>query len=312
MKPASRDQEFKKTIRKHYRTQGRHDLSWRKTRDPYAILVSEVMLQQTQVSRVEGYYARFLARFPDFPSLAHAATGDVLAAWQGLGYNRRALSLKRLAEIVMREHGGVLPSDREALARLPGIGKGTSGSLMAFAFDRPEIFIETNIRRVFIHHFFPRTRRGVTDAEIGRYIQRTMDHAHPREWYWALMDYGASLGKGAATGTKERTIARTRSVSDRNGNLGPFANPNRRSAHYRIQRAFKGSDREMRGRVLRYLLAVRDAGEEGSSGIAETRLAAVVGASGREGAVRMRRVLSQLLQEGFIIERQGFISINNE
>ncbi len=294
MGPTLREKEFIRTVRKHYRTQGRHDLPWRKTRDPYAILVSEVMLQQTQVSRVEGYYARFLARFPDFPSLARAATGDVLAAWQGLGYNRRALSLKRLAEIVVRDHGGTLPFGREALEELPGIGKGTSGSLMAFVFNHPEVFIETNIRRVFIHHFFPRMRRGVTDEEIGRYIKRTMDRAHPREWYWALMDYGAARGKDA-------------------GNPGPRSNPNRRSAHYRIQSAFKGSDRELRGRILRYLLAARDgAGGNGAPGIAEARLAGAVGASGKGGIARMRRVLSQLLREGFIIETQGLISINNK
>lgn len=292
--------DFKRAVRKHYRTQGRHGLPWRNTRDPYAILVSEIMLQQTQVSRVEGYYGKFLARFPDFAALAGAGTGELLAAWQGLGYNRRALALRRLAETVMREHGGKLPEDRALLARLPGIGKGTSGSLMAFAFNKPEIFIETNIRRAFIHHFFPRTRRGVTDAELERCIQETLDRAHPREWYWALMDYGAALGRAAAkTGS-----ARAGSV-----------NPNRRSAHYRKQSAFRGSDRELRGRILRYLLSERakDTGI-GGSGIDAGRLAAAVGipvgGSDEAESDTLRRVLAQLAREGFITEKRNLIYIN--
>lgn len=287
MDAAKKTAAFKIAVRRHYRTQGRHDLPWRKTRDPYAILVSEVMLQQTQVSRVEGFYGRFLARFPDFRSLAHARPSDVLAVWQGLGYNRRALSLKRLAEAVVRDHGGRLPEDRAALEGLPGIGKGTSGSLMAFVFNRPEPFIETNIRRAFIHYFFPRTKRGVTDAEIERYIQRTMDRAHPREWYWALMDYGAALGKTAV-------------------------NPNRRSAHYKRQSAFKGSDRELRGRILRYLLSRKGAEAiKGKKGLDKAELAVAAGTFGAMEPGKIERVVSRLLQEGFIIERRGSIYIND-
>ncbi len=282
---------FKSAVRHHYRLQGRHDLPWRKTRDPYAILVSEVMLQQTQVSRVEGFYGRFLEKFPDFRTLADARASDVLAAWQGLGYNRRALSLKRLAETVMGEYGGNLPSDRAALERLPGIGKGTSGSLMAFVFNKPELFIETNIRRVFIHHFFPRMRRGVTDEEIERYIQRTMDHAHPREWYWALMDYGATLGRSAQ---------------------GIGSNPNRRSAHYKKQGTFRGSDRELRGRILRYLLSQKNAkGESAKKGVNKGQLAAFAGISGSVESGRIERVVSRLLEEGFIIKRRNSIYIND-
>ena len=145
---------FRKEIWAYYRRAGRGDLPWRHTRDPYAILISEIMLQQTQVVRATEYYKKFLKRFPNFRSLARAKTGDVLAAWQGLGYNRRAMFFKRTAEIVVEQYGGRLPHTRAALESLPGIGRGTSGSLMAFAFNEPEIFIETNIRRVFIHFFF--------------------------------------------------------------------------------------------------------------------------------------------------------------
>lgn len=288
---AKKATSFKNAVRRHYRIFGRHDLPWRKTRDPYAILVSEVMLQQTQVSRVEGFYGRFLDKFPDFQTLAKAPRSEVLAAWQGLGYNRRALSLKRLAETVIREYKGKLPDDRAALERLPGIGKGTSGSLMAFAFNKPEPFIETNIRRAFIHHFFPRTRNGVTDGEIERYIQSTMDRAHPREWYWALMDYGAALGKTAKS-------------------IG--SNPNRRSAHYKKQGLFRGSDRELRGRILRYLLSrKRMEGGGVEKGIRRGRLAEVIGISGFTRSPKVERVVSDLLREGFIIEKRGFIHIND-
>jgi A/G-specific adenine glycosylase len=279
--------DFKRTIWRHYRAHGRHALAWRKTKDPYAILVSEIMLQQTQVPRVEGFYEAWLARFPDFAALAAARTADVLAAWQGLGYNRRALALKRLAETVVREYGGRLPEDRAALEKLPGIGKGTSGSLMAFVFDRPEPFIETNVRRVFIHCFFPRTRRAVTDAEIMRYLERTLaGERNPREWYWALMDYGSSMREAGK------------------GKSAPV-NPNRKSAHYRKQSAFKGSARELRGKILRYLLAEKGR-YRGKSlrGVARARLAEAVGAGGTgERNDLFRRVVSHLVREGFIIEK---------
>ncbi len=284
---------FKRTIWRHYRAHGRHDLAWRKTRDPYAILVSEVMLQQTQVSRVEGFYEKWLVRFPDFTTLAKARTADVLAAWQGLGYNRRALALKRLAEIVRQEHGGRLPKDRAALERLPGIGRGTSGSLMAFVFNSPEPFIETNIRRVFIHAFFPRARRGVTDAAIERYLERTLARErNPREWYWALMDYGASMPDLETKGT-------ARGV-----------NPNRKSAHYRKQAAFKGSDRELRGKILRCLVAA-NARRTGApaQGLSRDQLAEAVGAAAPRRGERdaFAQVVSRLAKEGFIIEKRNFI-----
>ena len=229
---------FKKTIWAHYRRAGRANLPWRHARDHYAIFVSEIMLQQTQVSRVEKYYEKFIKRFPSFRALARARQSDVLKAWQGLGYNRRAIFLKRAAEIVVARHGGHLPRERAALEALPGVGKGTSGSLMAFAFNKPEVFIETNIRRVFIHFFFSK-RRKVTDAELERYIERSLDRKNPREWYWALMDYGAAMG--AAGAAMRAAVAR--------------ANPNRRSAHYKKQLPFVGSDREIRGKIIRSTLS---------------------------------------------------------
>ena len=233
--------------RHHYRS-----LPWRETSDPYAILVSEVMLQQTQVTRVGNYYGRFLARFPDPASLAAAPLGAVLELWSGLGYNRRALALQRAAGAVVREHGGVIPADRDALLRLPGVGPATAGALLAFAFERPAVFIETNIRRVFLHQYFP-AAATVPDAALLPLVARTLDRRRPRRWYYALMDWGAALGQQRA------------------------GNPNRRSAHYSRQSPFAGSRRELRGRVLRLLAERRCLTfAELQDRCADDRLAAVV------------------------------------
>jgi A/G-specific adenine glycosylase len=259
---------FNEIIAKHYKDHGRHDMPWRKTRDPFKILVSEVMLQQTQVGRVRPFYENFIKKFPNFESLAHAKTDDVLRVWQGLGYNRRAIALQKLSKIVLEKFHGRLPRTREELESLPGIGRGTSGSVAAFAFNRPEIFIETNIRRVFIHFFFPK-QEMVTDAELERYIKRTIDAAHPREWYWAIMDYGSWLAGAARPGFKA-------------------SNPNRRSARYMKQSTFKGSDRELRGKILRFLLAKKKA-----------NLPAIA-KEVKEPKERIRKVTRALSHEGFL------------
>jgi A/G-specific adenine glycosylase len=241
---------------------------WRKTRDPYKILISEVMLQQTQVNRVVPFYENFIKKFPDFGRLARAKTSDVLRAWQGLGYNRRAIALQKLSTIILEEFNGKLPRDREALETLPGIGRGTSGSLMAFAFNEPVIFIETNIRRTFIHFFFPK-KKMVTDAEIERCIKRTIDTKNPREWYWALMDYGSWLGQSKMA---QQTAG----------------NPNRRSAHYLKQSKFKGSDRELRGQILKSLLQEK-----------KLALSALVDRL-RAKPARIEKIASALHKEGFL------------
>jgi len=195
------------------------------------------MLQQTQVSRVVPKYAEFLAKFPSFDSLARASLSDVLKAWQGLGYNRRAVALKKIAEIVVRDFDGKLPRNPETLLELPGIGPNTAGSLLAFAFNIPIPFIETNIRSVFIHFFFPEDEtagKKVDDKDIFPLIEKLLDASQPREWYYALMDYGVML----------KTTLRATS-----------GNPSRRSATHRSQSKFKGSNRELRATILRAILA---------------------------------------------------------
>jgi A/G-specific adenine glycosylase len=264
--------DFQALIWRFYHAHGR-DLPWRRTCDPYEILVSEIMLQQTGVDRVISKYEPFLSRFPDFSSLSEATTGEVLAAWQGLGYNRRALALKRLAERVTEDLGGLLPDDERQLRALPGIGPYTAAAVLVFAFNRPVVMIETNIRRVFLHCFFW-DRTGIADSEIRPLVRDTLDRETPREWYNALMDYGASLS----------TLP---------------ANPNRRSRHYQQQGPFEGSARQMRGRVLSVLLS---AGE-----LTEAELCRELTISPSE----LDMILSRLEQEGFIERNRDLVRIRS-
>ena len=265
----------------YYRKHGR-DLLWRRTRDPYKIFVSEVLLQQTQVSRVLEKYPKFLKAFPDFKALARAPLRRVLRVWQGMGYNRRALYLKRSAEIIVRDYKGKIPQDPAVLAKLPGIGKNTAGAIVTFAFNKSTVFIETNIRRVFIYHFFQTTRdvrlrraqsrsasterfsfsprdlrcaqghareaakgslnrtsrvlgsnnQRISDSDILPLVAKMLDRKNPREWYWALMDYGSALALS----------------------LSKDANPNRKSKHYIKQSRLEGSNRQLRGQILRIMI----------------------------------------------------------
>jgi A/G-specific adenine glycosylase len=256
---------FRQTMYGHFRRHGR-SLPWRARPDPYAVLVSEIMLQQTQVERVAVKYGPFLVRFPDFETLARAPRREVLDAWQGLGYNRRALSLQGIARRVVQEFKGRLPQAVETLRTLPGIGPATAGAVAAFAFGQPAVFLETNIRRVFLHFFFP-GRHGVTDRELLPLVAQTLDRTRPRRWYYALMDYGAWLKKAEP-------------------------NPNRRSAHYQRPAPFQDSDRQIRGLILKRLLQQPVAsGEE---------LARMVGQDPR----RVARLVRRLAAEGFL-ERHG-------
>ncbi len=255
--------EFQSKIWTYYKNDGRHDLPWRKTHDQYKILVSEVMLQQTQISRVIVKYKEFIKALPNFESLAQASLGQVLELWQGLGYNRRAVNLHKLARIVLENNNGKLPNDPAELIKLPGIGKGTAGSIAAFVFNSPTVFIETNIRRVYIAEFFPiQTRVG--DNELLPLIEQTLDHNQPRIWYWALMDYGAHLAT-----------------------QGP--NPNRASRHYNRQSRFAGSHRQLRGLLVKYFVA--------------NKKADLATLKRTFADVRLKKALDELVTEGFIVKR---------
>lgn len=181
-----------------YRANGRV-LPFRSTRDPYAILVSEVMAQQTQIDRVAEAWTRFMTRFPTIESLADAAPADVLRQWRGMGYNRRALNLHRLARVVVADHGGQIPRDVAALTRLPGIGPYTARAVAALAFGLPVGAVDTNVRRVLGRVAgMALAPTGTADAATERAIQALADGAAvavdgPGEWTHALMDVGATF-----------------------------------------------------------------------------------------------------------------------
>lgn len=210
-------------------------MPWREDTRPYYVLVSEIMLQQTQVDRVIPKFEAFIARFPDEATLAAASLGDVLALWNGLGYNRRAKYLHDAAKMIVSDFNGIFPLAYEDLIKLPGVGPNTAGAVMTYAYNLPVVFVETNVRTVYFWHFFENGNK-VSDAEIQTAVKTTLDNEHPREFYWALMDYGAWLkrqGAGRITQSK----------------------------HYKKQSALKGSVREIRGQIVR-ALAGRDMTEE--------------------------------------------------
>ncbi len=261
---------FQKIIYSYYKTEGRV-LPWRETKDPYHILVSEVMLQQTQVDRVLRKYSIFIEKFPDFCALAEAPLREVLHVWQGLGYNRRALALKKTAQRVVEQYNGELPTKMDDLLSLPGVGKATASAVIAFAFCQTVTLLETNIRAVFLHFFF-KNRQKVADDELHPLIEKTLDRSNPRIWYYALMDFGAMLKKR-------------------------YQNPGRRSVHHTLQKPFKGSDRQIRGMILRILV------DKGS--ISQAQLEREIPGQ----AKRVQRIVTKLQKERLITKRGRTYSI---
>jgi A/G-specific adenine glycosylase len=262
--------EFQGMVLGHYKKHGRK-MVWRETNDPYQILVSEIMLQQTQVERVVVKFPEFIAAFPDFETLAHATLAHILTIWQGMGYNRRAIALQKCAFKVVEEFGGVLPSDQETLMTFPGIGQATAASVGAFAFNEPTVFIETNIRRVFIYFFFGDSD-DVSDKEILPLAGLALYKENPRVWYWALMDLGTILKKNVV-------------------------NPNRRSCHYKKQAPFEGSDRKIRGKILKILIR--------ESPMSELELNTAVD----EDPGRTGTIIHTLCKEGFLSEKKGMYTL---
>ena len=186
------------------------------------------MLQQTQVDRVVPYFERWMRVFPTIESLGRAPLAKVLREWSGLGYNRRAKLLRECAKEIVGKHGGKVPKDFAALKALPGIGPYTASAVRVFAFNQPDVLIETNIRSAFLHHIFPHTR-NVDDRRICVYAKKAAKGQNPRTWNAALMDYGSFLKK-------------------------THPNPSRRSKHHIRQSPFEGSVRKVRGAILRKLL----------------------------------------------------------
>ncbi|MDL2341634.1 MAG: A/G-specific adenine glycosylase [Patescibacteria group bacterium] len=260
----ARDTAFQATVLDYYAAHGRHDLAWRQPDktgfDPYKILVSELMLQQTQVARVIPKYDLFLKQFPTVELLAAAPLGAVLTAWSGLGYNRRAQYLQRAAQAIVADFNGVFPRMAPDLVRLPGVGSNTAGAILAYSFNQPVLFIETNIRSVYIHHFFNDASQ-VTDKAIMTQLAATLDATNPRQWYWALMDYGSYL--------KQST-----------------GNAARRSASYSKQSTFAGSQRQLRGQVIRILSQKSLTLQQLQSQLTDERLPVVLETLVNEGLVQ--------------------------
>lgn len=219
--------DFQAAIYRYYHANPR-PMAWRETNDPYAILVSEIMLQQTQVERVKTKYDEFLTVFPTSETLATSPLPELLRVWQGLGYNRRALALQRCAQEINSRFDGQFPSEPLELESLPGIGPYTARAVGAFAFGRAEPLIETNIRTVIIHCFFY-GHEQVPDKALLPLVDATLDRENPRQWYYALMDYGVLLKR-------------------------QHPNPSRRSSHHARQSTFEGSNRQQRSHILRLIM----------------------------------------------------------
>ncbi|MGL4986503.1 MAG: A/G-specific adenine glycosylase [Treponemataceae bacterium] len=267
--------EFQKTILDFYH-QDRRNFAWRETKDPYHILVSEIMLQQTQTERVIEKYDQWLSLFPTIESLAQATLSEVLSAWSGLGYNRRGRFLLESAKILYESHNSCIPCDYKTLLSLPGIGTYTAKAVLTFAFNRPEIFIETNIRSVYLFFFFADCKDAVSDNDLFPLIEETLYTENPRIWYYALMDYGAKLKK-------------------------VVTNPNRKSRHYTKQSKFEGSLRQARGAIIRQLTLST------SAKIDFTYIA-------QEEKIDLERIQTageKLLSEGLILKEGAFYKISD-
>lgn len=222
-----KEKDFIGEVWEYYRRHGRRSLPWRLTKDPYKILVSEIMLQQTQVDRVIPKYNAFVKRYPTCQKLSQASLGEVLREWQGLGYNRRAKMLHECATIVVRDYLGILPKTYRDLITLPGVGAYTASAVMNFAYNSATPMIETNIRSVYIHYFF-KDKPKILDSELMQFIISTTEYEKPRDWFYALMDYGVHIKK-------------------------LYGNQNVYSKHYIKQKPFKDSDRQIRGLILKLL-----------------------------------------------------------
>lgn len=247
-------------------------MPWRHIDNPYAVLISEVMLQQTQVTRVSERYPRFLRRFPTVEALATAPIAAVVQEWQGLGYNRRALFLQRAAQQIVEQHNGQIPQSTEELAGLPGIGPATAGAVRVYAYNLPALFIETNIRRVFIFYCFP-SRKQVEDSEIEPLLERALPPKDCRTWYYALTDLGAVL----------------------RARIGH--NPNCHAQQYHRQSPFEGSVRQLRGAIIRHLST------NGPTAMATLKSIAIEHPHNAD----IERVIATLSDEGFVVQEHGSV-----
>lgn len=262
---------FRKIIYNYFKQYGRN-FPFRNVINPYYVLISEIMLQQTQTNRVSQKFLEFIKKYPDFYSLANASNENILKIWQGLGYNRRALALKIIAKKVIEEYNDILPDSIDVLKTFPQIGNNTASSIVTFAYNKPTYFIETNIRRVYIYFFFP-NKLKIDDKDIMEILKNTIDINNPRKWYYALMDYGVMLKKS-------------------------HPELHKRSKHYKKQSKFKGSNRQIRGLIIKRLLEEKKMIKE--------ELIKILGFSEK----RTINIIKQLEDEGFLIIKDKEITIS--
>lgn len=272
-----------------YAVHGRHALPWRKRRDPYRILVSEIMLQQTQVERVLPRYRRFLRRFPTIAKLASVSPAAVLRAWRGLGYNRRALYLKRCAQICLRDHGGRLPGTYAVLRKLPGVGDYTARAVLSFAFGQRIPLYETNIRRIWSRVFFGKNPSAVPEKRIACLVERALPARHARQFQWALMDLGSKICRAKPLcsvcplqqGCKAAPKVLARGYRALEGRVVRHA-----------QSRFAGSDRQLRGKIIDLLRTKKRA------------MPGEVARRTKESESRVRKILEALLRDE-LVAKQG-------
>lgn len=265
---------FQKNIYEYYKNHKRK-FPFRENITPYNVLVSEIMLQQTQTGQVSEKFLKFTKRFSGFSSLSTAPLEEILKEWKGLGYNRRAIALRKIADTVVKDFNGKLPESIDILKSFPQIGHSTASSIITFAFNKPTAFIETNIRRVYIYFFFSHKSK-INDKEILPIVEKTIDISNPREWYYALMDYGVMLKK-------------------------THPELNKKSAHYRKQAPFKGSIREFRGKILDLLIKKGKIDLK----IIQTKFESM-------GEKKILEILNQLKKEGFLEIKNGLVTIKKQ
>lgn len=246
VRPGKADPKAQRRVLEWFDEHGRH-LPWRETRDPYRTLVAEVMLQQTQTGRVAPSYETFLGRFPTLERLAHAPAMDVIQAWRGLGYNRRAVDLQRTAQAIARDHGGVFPREPMALRRLPGLGEYTSSAIACFAFDAQVPVVDTNVRRVLARAALGKDASEVRADRFATLATDWLPSGEAYRWNQALMDVGAMLCR-VAKPICAKCPLRTTCVYRTKGR--------HRTAPVRAEKReerFEGSRRQKRGTIVDHL-----------------------------------------------------------
>ena len=273
---------LRRALRAWYRPR-REAYPWRRAGiDPYGVLVSEVMLQQTQAARAASAFEGFLRRFPDLSSLAAASRGDVIRAWAGLGYHRRAVALHEAARTIVRVHGGMVPREPRALQRLPGVGPYTAAAVAAIAFNRPVVAMDVNVRRVTSRVVLGREPEDGNDPQIAVAAGLLLDPRGPGTWNQAMMDLGREVCRPAP---RCEVCPFERSCRFRGA-----GRPGRVTAA-RTQPPFEGSNRQVRGRIVAALRVRPSAGIAGlvvATGIDLDRVEVAAAGLVRDGIVERR------------------------